>query len=104
MQFWAPQYKKDIKLLESVQRGAAKVVKGSEEKMYEEQLRCLGLLGAKQSRLRRGIMAAAAPHRERRGNTELCSLGTATGPEGTAWSCEERAAVRERLCPRGWWT
>ena len=58
-------------------------------KMYEEQL---SLLGAEQSRLRGGIMAAAAPHREWRDNIELCSLGTATGPEGTAWSCEGRAA------------
>jgi len=29
--------------------------------------------------LRRGLMVAAAPHRERRGRAELCSL-TATGP------------------------
>jgi len=28
-----------------------------------------------------------APHREWRGSTDLCSLMTATRPEGTAWSC-----------------
>jgi len=32
-------------------------------------------------------MAAAAPHGERRGSTELCSMGTVTGPEGRLWSC-----------------
>jgi len=79
-------------------------VKGLESKVCEGQLWFLHLFSAEQSGLRRGIMAAAAPHRERRDSAELCSLGTATGPEGTAWSCEGRAAVRERLCPRGWWT
>jgi len=30
---------------------------------------------------------AVAPHMEREDSTELCSLGTAAGPDGTAWSC-----------------
>ncbi|KAJ7400836.1 hypothetical protein BTVI_101639 [Pitangus sulphuratus] len=43
VQFWAPQYKKDIEFLESIQRRATKMMKDLERKPCEEQLRSPGV-------------------------------------------------------------
>ena len=66
--------KKYIKLLESIQKRVMKVAKVLEGKIHKKQLRSLDVLSPEQGRLRGGLMAAAAPHRERRGSAELCSL------------------------------
>ena len=44
VQFWAPHYKKDIELLESVQRSVTRLVGGLENKSYQLWLERAGIV------------------------------------------------------------
>lgn len=66
VQFLAPQYKKEMQLLGSIQKRAVKMVKDL-KKISDEQLKVFCLLSPE---LRGGLMA----YRERRDSAELRSL------------------------------
>jgi len=52
VQFWAPHYKNETELLECNQSRATKLVKGQENKIYEEWLRELRMFSLLKRRLR----------------------------------------------------
>ncbi|KAK4831715.1 LOW QUALITY PROTEIN: hypothetical protein QYF61_018767 [Mycteria americana] len=92
VQFWAPQFKKDVKVPECIQRRAPKLVKGLEDMSCKEQLRTSGLSSLENRRLRGNLMALYSFLRRGRGEggAELFSLGSSDRTRGNGSDLHQR--------------
>ncbi|GAB0186926.1 hypothetical protein GRJ2_001157900 [Grus japonensis] len=83
VQLWGPQYKKDMELLEKVQRRATKLIRVLEHLSYEDRLRELGLFSLEKRLLRGDLIAAFQYLKGPTGKLERdCLSGSAVTGQG----------------------
>lgn len=85
LQFWDPHCKRNIEVLEYVQRKAMKLVNSLEKKSDEEQVRDLGLFSLEKERLR-GDVTALCNYLKRSCNKVGASLFANAPSNGIKWN------------------
>ena len=58
IQMWSPQYRRDMDLLERIQKRTTKIIHGMEHLSYEDRLRELGLFSLEKRMLHGDLIAA----------------------------------------------
>ncbi|PKU39373.1 hypothetical protein llap_10321 [Limosa lapponica baueri] len=92
VQIWSPPFKKDVKVLEFIQRRTTKVVKGLGGMSFEEWLRTLSLSILEKRRLREDLVVLCGFLKRRSGEGGIFSLVSSDWTCGSSskllWSCE----------------
>lgn len=102
VQFWAPFYKKDLEVLECIQRRAMGLGKGLEHKSCAEQQGKFGLFSLEKRRIRRELTAPQLP--ESKVGISLCSQvisnKTGDGPKlyHTRFKLDITKKIHQKCC------
>ncbi|KGL91077.1 hypothetical protein N301_01733, partial [Charadrius vociferus] len=102
IQLWSPQHKKDIDLLEWVQRRAMRIIRGLEHLSYEDRLRKLGLFSLEKRMLQRDpfVVFQYLKRADRKDGDECFCRACCNGTRGNGFNLKEgrfRLAIRKKF-------